>query len=58
MGPFYYIVRKLDGDYAHLERVDLQDGELFPVARALLPEEIEEGTKLLWENLVYSIVDA
>ena len=51
-------VLKEFSDYAHLERVDLQDGELFPVARALLPEEIEEGTKLLWENLVYSIVDA
>ena len=37
------------------KEVDLQDGELFPVARALLPEEIEEGTKLLWENLVYSL---
>ena len=38
-----YIVEQIDGDYAHLRRVDLPDEELKLVARALLPAEIVEG---------------
>ena len=41
-----YIVEQIDGDYAHLRRVDLPDEELKLVARALLPAEIVEGCKL------------
>ena len=54
MGPFYYIVRKLDGDYAILMT---DDGVENRVARALLPEETDEGSQLLCEFFSYSIVN-
>ena len=56
MGPYEYIVEKIDGDYALLKRTDIDDDSLITVARALLPEEIDEGVRLLWENLEYSVI--
>lgn len=56
MGPYEYIVEKIDGDYAVLRRADVQSEDTVLVARALLPEEIDEGTRLLWENLEYSVI--
>ncbi len=52
----YYAVERLDGDYAWLRRTDAREDELLMVARALLPEEIDEGTKLKYEMLRYEIV--
>lgn len=61
MNRFEYIVESIDGDYAHLRRIDGQAGEaaqeLKLVARALLPPEIMEGTKLLYEWMQYSIME-
>lgn len=57
MGPYFYKVTRIDGDYAYLVRTDVSDNEEMLVARALLPQDIEENTELKWENLVYSIVD-
>lgn len=51
----YYVVKKIDGDYAVLERTDVASDD-FLVARALLPMEIDEGSQLLWENLSYTII--
>lgn len=56
MGPFDYVVAQIDGDYAQLLRLDEPDGEAKLVARALLPEDIEEGTKLHYEMFEYSII--
>ncbi len=56
MGPYEYVVEKIDGDYAVLRRTDIQTEDTVLVARALLPEEIDEGTRLLWENLEYSVI--
>ncbi len=55
----FYIVEKIDGDYAMLRRTDETDPTAEPkmVARALLPPEIQEGSRLLYENLQYSIVE-
>lgn len=55
--PIYYVVERLDGDYAQLRRADRPDGETKPVARALLPDEITEGTRLKFELLSYEIVN-
>ena len=55
MNRFEYVVENIDGDYAHLRRTDAPDAELKPVARALLPSEITEGTELIYEWLQYSI---
>lgn len=57
MNRFEYIVVEIDGDYAHLKRIDEESDELKLVARALLPPEITEGTKLLYEWMSYSIID-
>ena len=51
-----YIVERIDGDYAMLKRVDEPSEELKMVARALLPMEISEGTKLHYEWMQYTIV--
>lgn len=61
MNRFEYVVVSIDGDYAHLRRIDAeateeQSEELKLVARALLPPEITEGTKLLYEWMQYSIL--
>ena len=51
----YYTVMRIDGDYAWLKRTDAEEEPLF-IARALLPEEIDEGTNLKYEMLQYEIV--
>ena len=50
-----YVVEQIDGDYANLRRVDEPESELKVVARALLPEGIEEGTVLKYEMFQYKI---
>jgi len=57
MNRFEYVVMSIDGDYAHLKRTDAESEELKLVARALLPPEIVEGTRLLYEWMSYSIMD-
>ena len=56
MEIFYYIVDSSDGDYANLRRTDVESNELKLVARALLPENINEGTKLKYEMLQYEVI--
>ena len=51
----YFIVARIDGDYAWLKRMDAEEELLF-IARPLLPEEIDEGTKLKYEMLQYEII--
>ncbi|MCM1025497.1 MAG: chorismate--pyruvate lyase [Roseburia sp.] len=58
MNRFEYIVEEIDGDYAHLRRTDIESEERKLVARALLPPEIREGTRLLYEWMQYSILEA
>ena len=50
-----YVVKRIDGDYAYLERIDEPDAELKCVARALMPPEIMEGNRIAYEMLQYSI---
>ncbi|MDD2972251.1 MAG: chorismate--pyruvate lyase [Lachnospiraceae bacterium] len=51
-----YVVRKIDGDYAYLEQIEHPEVELKCVARALLPENIEEHTKLSYEMMQYQVL--
>ncbi len=51
----YYTVEVIDGDYAHLKKVDDENSELKLVARALLPEAIVVGSKLKYEMLQYEL---
>lgn len=51
-----YIVESIDGDYANLRRCDRPDEDPKLVARALLPPEIAEGSRLKYEMLQYTII--
>ena len=55
MDTIRYEVDSIDGDYANLKRIDQDSDELKLVARALLPPEITEGTKLLYEMMEYKL---
>lgn len=57
MNTFQYRVVSIDGDYANLKRTDIESDEIKLVARALLPPEIAEGTKLLYEYMQYQIIE-
>ncbi len=48
-----YQVERIDGDYAYLRRLDGQEQEAKCVARALLPPEIMEGSRVIYEMLEY-----
>lgn len=52
-----YIVESIDGDYANLRRCGQPEEELKLVARALLPAEISEGSRLKYEMLQYTMME-
>lgn len=56
METWFYEVVEIDGDYANLKRTDSEVEDLKLVARALLPESIQVGTRLKYEMLQYEIV--
>lgn len=51
----YYTVDSIDGDYANLRRDGDGSGETKLVARALLPAEIEVGSRIKYEMMQYSM---
>lgn len=51
-----YRVGRIDGDYAWLLQEGLENAEEKCVARALLPAEISEGSRLLYECLQYELL--
>lgn len=55
METWYYEVVSIDGDYANLRRTDIESDDLKLVARALLPPEITEGSRLKYEMMTYSL---
>ena len=57
METWYYEVVSIDGDYANLRRTDIESDDLKLVARALLPAEIREGSRLRYEMLIYFLED-
>ena len=57
MEPRIYRVVRIDGDYANLKRTDVEMDDVMLVARALLPPEIEEGSRLRYENFQYEIIE-
>ena len=52
METWFYEVVSIDGDYANLKRTDIESDDLKLVARALLPPEIMEGSKLKYELML------
>lgn len=57
METIYYIVESIDGDYANLRRTDIESDEVKLVARALLPDGIDAGTKLKYEMFEYTVIN-
>lgn len=57
METWYYEVVSIDGDYADLKRTDIETDDLKLVARALLPAEIMEGSRLKYELMQYEIIE-
>lgn len=57
MGPFYYEIVDIQGDYAQLKRTDAEGEPILPVAMALLPMGSDVGTRLCWLMGVYEIVE-
>lgn len=58
MGPYEYVVESVEGDYAYLRRTDVEpSGEPMMIAMALLPDGVDVGTRLRWENLVYQVLE-
>lgn len=55
LGPMEYVVARIDGDYAYLRQIGQPQEEEKCVARALLPPEIAEGSKLHYEMMEYSL---
>ena len=56
METWYYVVESIDGDYANLKRTDAESDEPKLVARALLPPEIVEGSRLKYEMMQYELL--
>ncbi len=57
METVFYSVKRIDGDYAYLVVVDKPELDEKCVARALLPEDIMEGTRLKYELMQYEIME-
>ena len=56
METWYYEVVSFEGDYANLKRPDIESDDFILVARALLPPEIMEGSRLKYELMQYEII--
>ena len=56
METWFYEVVSIDGDYANLKRTDIDSDDIKLVARALLPADIVEGTRLKYELMQYEII--
>ena len=56
METWFYEVVSIDGDYENLKRTDIESDDLKLVARALLPPEIMEGSKLNYELMQYELL--
>ena len=55
MEPVYYTVDSINGDYAYMTS---DKGVENQVAMFLLPEGTDVGSRLLWENLSWSLEPA
>ncbi len=56
METWYYEVVGIEGDYANLKRTDIASEDIKLVARALLPPEITEKSRLKYEWMQYEII--
>lgn len=57
METWYYEVVSIEGDYANLKRTDIKSEDIKLVARALLPPEIMERSRLKYELMQYEMAE-
>ncbi len=50
-----YKVSKIEGEYATL--IDLKTGDDLFIALALLPDGTDLGSRLLWKDFVYTLLE-
>ena len=55
MEPRDYVVSKIEGEYAYLK--DVSSGEEIFIALALLPANIDVGTKIHGEMFQYTVIE-
>lgn len=55
MEPKDYVISRIEGEYAYL--CDIESGEELFLAMALLPPDVDVGTRLHYEMLEYSIIE-
>ena len=53
MGPVFYTVQNINGDYAYMVSDTEVDNQ---VAMFLLPEGTDVGSRLLWEDFQWSLL--
>ena len=56
MEPRDYTVVRIEGDYAYLCDENATGAEPLYIARALLPDEIDVGTRLHYEMFTYTVI--
>ncbi len=54
--PKEYVVSRIDGEYAYLRRTDQPEAEELFIALALLPQGTDEGSRLRYELLQYTLL--
>lgn len=57
MEPRDYIVTRIEGEYAYLRELGKEDATELFIALALLPQGTDEGKKLHYELLEYTLLD-
>ena len=56
MEPKDYVVVKIEGEYAYLQDVAAPDMQELFIAMALLPPNVDVGTRLHYEMLTYTVI--
>ena len=57
MEPKNYTVVRIEGEYAYLRADDAPEDETLFIAMALLPAEVDVGTRLHYEVFSYTIIE-
>ena len=57
MEPKDYTVVRIEGEYAYLGADDAPADDLLFIALALLPAEVDVGTRLHYEMFSYTIIE-
>ena len=57
MDPKHYTEESLEGEYAYLCADDARAAEALLIAMALLPAEVDVGTRLHYEMFSYTIIE-